>query len=338
MTTNEVYADFFASGNRFVIFTHIAPDGDAMGSSLALWHWLRGNDKQATIIVPNQFPPFLAWLPGAEYILVYETQTAEAEAVMQQADRFICADFNEPKRIGVVGERLLQFDCPKLLIDHHLNPSDFATVTISNPAASSTCELVYKLLSTLDSRLSTEIAVCLYTGLMTDTGNFAFNSNNPELYEIIAALMRAGIDKDAIYDHVFNQYSVDRMRLMGYCLYRKMRVFPEYHLALITLSDEELQQFHFQQGDAEGIVNLPLQVTDIYYSVLMREQAAKPGTPSSIIKISFRSQGDRPVNIMAHEVFRGGGHKNASGGDFYGTVAAATRVFLREYPKYFKKD
>ena len=333
---------------RVVIFTHMAPDGDAMGSSLAMYHFLRPQ-KEVTVVVPNAFPDFLAWLPGADKVLIYEQQPELCAAKIAEADLHICLDFNEPKRIGPAAEPLLQNPCPKVMIDHHLNPADFTVVTISHPEASSTCELVYKALKdeglkdevVKDERmkgewLTHEIAVCLYTGLMTDTGNFSYNSNNPELYEIIADLMRAGIHKDQIYDRVFNQYSADRVHLMGYCLYRKMRLFPEHHLALITLSIDELKQFNYKQGDTEGIVNLPLQMGDIFYSVFMREQEPKPGTTQNVVKVSFRSQGDRPVNIMAAEVFRGGGHMNAAGGDFYGSIQSATRLFLREYKQYLK--
>ena len=180
------------------------------------------------------------------------------------------------------------------------------------------------------------MATCIYTGLMTDTGNFSFNSTRAELYDIIAELLRAGVQKDAIYDAVFNQYSEHRVRLTGYALYRKMRIYPEHHLALITLSADELDQYHYQVGDTEGLVNMPLQISDVYYSVFMREERAKPGTPKSRIRISFRSQGDRPVNIWASEVFHGGGHANASGGEIFGTIGQAVALFERTYKKYLK--
>ena len=197
-------------------------------------------------------------------------------------------------------------------------------------------------LSTLNSQLSTPIAQCLYTGLMTDTGNFSYNSNRPQIYPMIATLIEAGVDKDAIYNAVFNQYSVDRMKLVGYCLYQKMRVFPEHHAALIYLNRKELYRFNFQKGDAEGIVNMPLQSKDIHYSVFMREDKATPdemeknGGIKTKIKLSFRSQGDRPVNVFASEVFNGGGHANAAGGEYYGTLAEAVQLFLDNYAKYFK--
>lgn len=339
---------------RIVIFTHIAPDGDAMGSSLAMKHWIRMKMKdermkdEVTVITPNAFPDFLAWLPGAKEIVVYESHEAQADELISEADLHICLDFNEPKRIGPAGEKLMQNSCPKLLIDHHLMCDDAwlqaneQSVTMSHPEASSTCELVYRVIAAVGGECSGlfdhDLATCIYTGLMTDTGNFSYNSNNPDLYEMIAELMRAGINKDAIYNDVFNQYSEDRVRLMGYCLHRKMRLFPKHHLALIALSEEELERFHFRPGDTEGIVNIPLQISDVYYSVFMREQPPKPGTSKPVIKVSFRSQGDRPVNIFAHEVFRGGGHANASGGEFYGTLGQAVLLFEKHYPKYLKKE
>ena len=193
------------------------------------------------------------------------------------------------------------------------------------------------------SNTQRNIAQCLYTGLMTDTGNFSYNSNRPQIYPMIASLIEAGVDKDAIYNAVFNQYSVDRMKLVGYCLYQKMRVFPEHHAALIYLNRKELYRFNFQKGDAEGIVNMPLQSKDIHYSVFMREDKAtldemeKNGGIKTKIKLSFRSQGDRPVNVFANEVFSGGGHANAAGGEYYGPLAEAVQLFLDNYAKYFKQ-
>ena len=236
-----------------------------------------------------------------------------------------------------MGDKMMANPAPKVLIDHHLNPVDFANETHSHPEASSACEIAYKLMSKEQIAISEEIATCIYTGLMTDTGNFSYNSTNYELYDIIAALLRKGVKKDEIYNAVFNQYSSDRMRLAGYALYRKMRIFPEYHLALIALTADELDQFHYQNGDCEGIVNMPLQIGDVFYSVLMREERAKPGTPKSRIRISFRSQGDRPVNIWASEVFHGGGHMNASGGELLGSIPYAVKLFEQTYTKYLKQ-
>ena len=330
------------TAQNVVLLTHQSPDGDAMGSSLAVYHYIKSLNKAAQVIVPNAFPEFLAWMPGAENVLIYEGNETLADTYLDAADLIICTDFNAPKRIGVLGDKMLTLNSKKIMIDHHLYPTDFADFTVSDPEASSTCELVYDVLSTFNFQLSTNIATCLYTGLMTDTGNFSYNSNRPQIYEMVAKLIATGINKDEIYNAVFNQYSIDRMKLVGYCLYQKMRIFPEHHTALICLNRKELYRFNFQKGDAEGIVNMPLQSKDIHYSVFMREDKASPdemeknGGIKTKIKLSFRSQGDRPVNEFASEVFNGGGHANAAGGEYYGPLAEAVQLFLDNYAKYFK--
>ena len=195
-----------------------------------------------------------------------------------------------------------------------------------------------------DAILTPDFATCIYTGMMTDTGNFSYNSCEPEMYNIVAMLLTTGINKDAIYDRVFNAYTADRLRMIGYCLYHKMKVFPEYHTALITLNRREMYRFNAKSGDMEGIVNMPLQIKDVYYSVFMREDKIPPhqkpeaGDAKVKAKISFRSQGDRPVNILAREVFRGGGHMNASGGEFFGDVDEAAKKFIEVMPKYMRKE
>ena len=350
-----------------VITTHMSPDGDAMGSALAMYHWLRCRrpDLQSlTVILPTAAPDFLMWLPEADNCLVHDRQREEAEKSVENADLIICTDFNEPKRVGALAPALLKATCKKVLIDHHLHPSDFADVVVSVPEAPATCQLVYELITAEEQTPSlfgapasdaqrgdfregwggSFIPTCIYTGLMTDTGNFSYNSRNPELYRIVATLIEWGVDKDAIYNNVFNQYSVDRMRLVGYCLNQKMRVFPEHHMALIYLSRKELYKYNFQSGDAEGIVNMPLQSKDIYYSCFMREDKATPeeqaahGGCKTKVKISLRSQGDRPVNILAAELFGGGGHANASGGEYYGPLSSAVHRYLSGYTQFFKKD
>jgi phosphoesterase RecJ-like protein len=360
---NEIHS-YIQHATKVAIFTHQSPDGDAMGSSLAMYHYVRSLGKTARVIVPNAFPDFLAWMPGADTVWQYDTQKQQADSYLAEVDLVICTDFNDPKRIGEVGDRMQEMDCPKVLIDHHLNPTDFADFIVSVPEASSTCELVYEVIGDrlgdeakehpmmqassgtplrLEGDEARDIATCVYTGLMTDTGNFSYNSNRAQIYPMIAQLIEAGVDKDAIYNAVFNQYSVDRMKMVGYCLYQKMRVFPENHAALIYLNRKELYRFNFQKGDAEGIVNMPMQSKDIHYSVFMREDKATPdemaknGGIKTKIKLSFRSQGDRPVNVFASEVFNGGGHANAAGGEYYGPLAEAVQLFLDNYQKYFTK-
>ena len=341
--------ELIEKAQHIVIFTHMAPDGDAMGSSLALYHFVKAKSEssEATVIVPNAFPAFLSWMPGADKIRVYEKEAEACNKLIAEADLFVCTDFNDPKRIGPMGEKMMANPAKKILIDHHLmdervrglmDEGLWAEVH-SDPNASSACEIVYRLLAeeAKGEWLEANVATCIYTGLMTDTGNFSYNSARCEIYGIVADLVRAGVKKEEVYDAVYNQYSTDRVRLTGYALYRKMRIYPEYHLALITLEADELDRFHYQPGDCEGLVNMPLQIADVCYSVCMREERAKPGTPKSRIRISFRSQGDRPVNIWANEVFHGGGHMNASGGEFFGSIEQAVRLFEQTYTKYLKK-
>lgn len=338
---------YIAEAKKIVILTHMAPDGDAMGSALGMYHFCKGIPaagdglREAHVIVPNEFPSFYNWMPGAQEILVYEKNREACDALITAADLIVCTDFNDPKRIGPAGEKLVAQTCPKILMDHHPFPVDFADLAFSNPEASSASEIVYQLIAhagPLADKPNADLATCLYTGIMTDTGNFSFNSTRAELYEIVADLVRAGAQKDAIYNAIYNQHTENRMRLWGYALYRKMRVFPEFHAALITLDADELDRYHHQVGDTEGLVNMPLQIADVYYSVFIREERAKPGTPHSRIRLSFRSQGDRPVNIFANEIFHGGGHANAAGGELFGTVGQAVRLFERNMAKYLKRD
>ncbi len=348
-------ASLLAKSQHVAILTHISPDGDAMGSSLGLRHWLQSLSSQPTVhnIVPTLYPDFLSWMPAADTICVYEKDLEQACRFLQEADLIICTDFNEPYRIGALGERLVQTlsdrHTPCILIDHHLHPAAFADVVFSYPEMPSASELVFRLVRqwqsladfpVLQQPLTLDAATCLYTGMMTDTGNFSFNSNYPEMYEIVGQLVQMGVDKDAVYNKVFNAYSADRMRLVGYCLYQKMKIFPEYHTALISLSRRELYRFNFRSGDAEGIVNMPLQIKDIYYSCFMREDKVMPAEQvfangsKTKVKISMRSQGDRPVNVFCHDVFHGGGHKNASGGEFYGSIGDAVQLFEQNYTNY----
>ena len=313
-----------------------------MGSSLGLKLWLRSRGiGDVRVIVPNPFPEFLGWLPTADEILLYSASREACEEAVRQADLLFCVDFHEPKRIGDAAALFSLVTCPKVLIDHHLHPDEaLFDLVFSYPEAPAACYLVLELingineaegqLSIVNYQLSTDTATCLYCGLMTDTGNFAFNSNNPVLYEMIAELLRAGINKDVIFDKVFNQYSANRMELMGFCLFRKMQIYKKYHTALITLSAAELRRFGFQKGDTEGFVNLPLQISDVYYSVFMREDSDR-------IKISFRSQGDRPVNVFAHDYFNGGGHMNAAGGESFNTLETTVKTFEEHFHDYFFK-
>lgn len=315
--------------SKIVIVTHVSPDGDAIGSSLGLYHYLYDSGNDVTIIVPNAFPDFLKWIKGAKDILDFEKYPDYAEKLIFDAEIIFCLDFNIPKRINKLGEMVEAAAAKKVLIDHHPDPSDFCDVTISYPQISSTSELVFRLICRMgDFDLISKVAAeAIYTGMMTDTGGFTYNSNNGEIYYIIGELLKKGIDKDKIYANVYHNYSEDRFRMLGYILYEKMKIFKEYNTALVCLTKEEQERFNAQKGDTEGFSNIPLSIKDIIFSVFMRED-------KDMIKMSFRSSGNFPTNIFAAAHFGGGGHLNASGGEFYGPMEEAIKIFEEALPSY----
>ena len=322
---------YFDRAEKIVIVTHVSPDGDALGSSLGLYHYLVSQDKDVHVIVPNAFPDFLRWMPGAKDIIRYDKYAEFADKLILEADVICCLDFNALSRIDAVAKPVAESKARKVMIDHHLNPEPFCRVTISHPGISSTSELVFRLICRMGcfDDITLEGAECIYTGMMTDTGGFTYNSNNREIYFIISELLSKGIDKDAIYRKVYNTYSESRLRLMGFVLYEKMVVYPEFNSALITLTNDELKQFNYVKGDSEGFVNIPLSVKNVRFSAFLREDR-----DADMIKISLRSVGDFPCNKVAAEFFNGGGHLNASGGEFYGSMDDAINLFKQALVKY----
>ena len=322
---------WFERADKIVIVSHVSPDGDAIGSSLGLWHFLNSQDKTVHVIVPNAFPDFLKWMPGAKEVIQYNRYKEFADKLIMEADVICCLDFNVLSRIDEMEEIVRVSPGRKMMVDHHLYPGDFARIVISHPQISSTSELVFRLICQLGnfSDITKEAAECIYTGMMTDTGGFTYNSNDREIYLIIGELLSKGIDKDEIYRNVFNTHSEGRLRLMGYVLYAKMQVFPLFNSALITLSREEQQKFQYKKGDTEGFVNMPLSMKDICFSVFLREDTEK-----DMIKVSLRSVGTFPCNQVAAEFFNGGGHLNASGGEFYGPMEEAVALFKQALVKY----
>ena len=322
---------WFEKADKIVIVSHVSPDGDAIGSSLGLYHFLSSQDKTVHVIVPNAFPDFLRWMPGAKDIIQYNRYKEFADKLIQEADVICCLDFNVLSRIDEMEEAVRTSPGRKMLVDHHLFPGDFARIVISHPDISSTSELVFRLICQLGnfSDISKEGAECIYTGMMTDTGGFTYNSNNREIYLIIGELLSKGIDKDEIYRNVYNNNSEGRLRLQGYVLYEKMQLYPQFKSALITLSREEQKRFQYAKGDTEGLVNIPLSVKDICFSAFLREDTEK-----DMIKISLRSVGTFPCNQVAAEFFNGGGHLNASGGEYYGKLEDAIVLFKQALIKY----
>lgn len=324
------FAKWLDKADKIVILTHVSPDGDAIGSSLGLANFFETQGKEARVIVPNAFPDFLRWMSGAQDILRYDRYPDFANQLIAEADVICCVDLNNLKRLDNAGPAVAASPARKILIDHHPLPEDFCGITISHPSISSASELVFRLICRLGyfEEMTKECAECIYTGMMTDTGSFTYNSNDREIYYIISELLTKGIDKDQIYRNVFHTYSEARLRLMGHIL-TTMQVFPECRSALITLSRKEMARFNFMRGDAEGFVNMPLQMKNVCFSAFLRED-----TERAMIKISLRSTGDFPCNRVAAEYFNGGGHLNASGGEFYGTMEEAVERFKAAIMKY----
>ncbi len=316
--------------DKIVIVAHVAPDGDAIGSSLGMLHFLESQEKTVNIIVPNAFPDFLKWMPGSKDILFYDRYKEFADKLIAEADIVCCLDFNAVNRIDRMKDAVKASNAKKILVDHHLHPEEFCDITMSYSQISSTSELVFRLICRMGyfSDITKEGAECIYTGMMTDTGGFTYNSNNQEIYFIISELLSKGIDKDDIYRKVYNTYSESRLRLMGYVL-SQMKVYPDHHAALISLTKKEQGQFDYIRGDSEGFVNIPLSIKGVIFSCFLREDTERP-----MIKISLRSVGTFPCNQLAAEFFNGGGHLNASGGEFHGTMEEAKKVFEKALEKF----
>ena len=316
---------------QFVIIAHTNPDGDAIGSSLALYHYLKYLRKNVCVIMPNQFPDFLRWLPGADNIMNYDYYTDVANRKIAEADVICCLDFNKLDRVDDIAEKVRESKARKVMIDHHLDPEHFADITISHPDQSSTCELLYRFLCDLGYyyKMNTTVATCIYTGMMTDTGGFTYNSNNPELFFIVSMLLQKHVDKDLVYRKVNYNFSASRLFLQGQVL-SDMEVLPDYHTAILTLTKEQQQKYHYSKGDSEGFVNIPLQIKDVIFTCCLREDTEK-----DIVKISLRSIGEFPCNLVAEE-FNGGGHKNASGGELQKSDAKMATIRFKEVLEKYK--
>lgn len=317
---------------RVAIICHVGPDGDAMGSSLALAHVLGRMGKDARCIIPDATSATLMKLPEAKEAVDAAKHPDFARTLLRDADLIFCLDFNEPKRVDRMADALLAARAPKVMIDHHENPADFATLTISHPEMAATCYLLFRVLCRLEllPELDPTAATQLLAGILTDTGGLAYNSSDPELFEVVAELLRRGADKPRLYKLLFNTQSQNAMRLNAYAIDRKMEVHADMGAALITLSRSELNRHHYCKGDTESLVNKPLAIPEVVYSCFMREE-------EHYIKVSMRSNGDFPVNEICANHFGGGGHINAAGGEYHGTIEEAAEAFRQLMPIYHKK-
>ncbi len=295
---------------NIIIVSHRNPDGDAIGSSYALYNFLTKMGHKVDVVFPNSYPQFLNWIPGIKNALIFEWHKRKCIELFRSCNILFTVDFNDLKRIKEFNQYLIPTNSYKVLIDHHPYPEDFADISITDTSVSSSAELVYLFLKELgcNENLDKEIAECIYTGIMTDTGCFSFNSSQKQTFEVMGELLELGLDKDKVYSNVYNNYSYDRMKLLGFCLNEKMVYFPEYNAAYISLSQEDMKKYNFKVGDSEGFANIPLSIKGVKLSVLFSEK-------EDIVKVSLRSKGDFAVNTIASKYYSGGGHSNASGGE-----------------------
>lgn len=294
---------------QIIITSHKNPDGDAIGSSLALFGFLKSLGHNVEIIVPNRFPGFLKWIQNSNLINIYQNEVTKCDELISKADIIFGLDYNAFHRTGIMNDVLLSAKAIKILIDHHLSPTQDFNIRYSNTNVSSTCELVYNLIESSDLvTISKEIAIPLFVGIMTDTGSFSFSCNNPRTFIIVSKLIEQGIDVKEINQLVYDTNSESRTRLLGFCLSERLKVLKQFKTAYIYLSKEDLVKYNYQIGDTEGVVNHALAIEGVQLAALFSEK-------DDLIRISFRSKSTFDVNQLARKYFNGGGHKNAAGGN-----------------------
>ena len=316
---------------KIFITTHHKPDGDAIGSMLGLYHYLVKKGHSVTAVSPCELPEFLMWMPGVEILFNYEAQIKASQQALTEADLIFCVDFNDYSRTKHLEAPLAAATQPKILLDHHLFPKPYWDYGMSIPEKSSTCEMVYDFINLCNDNelIDTNIAECLYTGVMTDTGSFRFPITTASVHLMIANLKQHGLDHSKIHEHIYDSWSENRMRFLGYVLTEKMEIFPKYNSALISLSRKDMGMFDTQSGDSEGLVNYPLSIANIRFATLITER-------NDEVKLSFRSKGDFDVSAFSRQYFEGGGHFNASGGrskaTFKETIANFKKILSDIHP------
>ncbi|MBO5685997.1 MAG: bifunctional oligoribonuclease/PAP phosphatase NrnA [Alistipes sp.] len=315
---------------RIVIVSHTNPDGDAVGSSLAWAGLLRTMGHTVHCIVPNRYPYFLNWMSGIKELIIFKEASEEALKRVEEAELIFCLDFNDLSRLEILTDTLAKnTTARRILIDHHLSPAEGYDLVFSYPDSSSTCFLVYSMIEALvgTDAISREQAEALYVGMMTDTGNFAFSFLTPELFRAAATLVEHGVVVPDIYNRVYNGYTAGRARLFGYAINRKMKLIHNGRAAYMSLTEEEMRRFCFQQGDSEGFVNYPLTIKKMKMSAMFIEQ-------TNFIRVSLRSRGHVDVNLFARKYFNGGGHKNAAGGKSTLTMEETIQHYIRSVEEF----
>jgi phosphoesterase RecJ-like protein len=316
-------SELLESSDNILLISHINPDGDAIGSQLALYHYLISKGKTVSMLCPNNLQEFLKWMDGSGSITVFIRHRKRAIKLIEAAKLIIMVDFNQPGRLGEAEKYVLASNATKIIIDHHLEPHDFADLLITDPTVCSTSELIYEIINALEGApfKNSSFSEAVYVGIITDTGNFEHGAYTGRTMRIIADIIDSDIKKDRILNDIYNNFSADRMRLLGLALNQRMTVLEEYHTAYICLTRKDLADFNHVKGDTEGFVNMPLSIRGINFSVLFIEK-------DNFVKLSFRSKGSFAVNEFASKYFSGGGHMNASGGEYYDTLENTVTYFL----------
>lgn len=321
-----------ATPKNIVLTSHRNPDGDAIGSTLALYHFFTRQGHHVEMIVPSDFPENLSWMAGIDKMLVFDDDPESVNDLFDQKDIVFCLDFNAIDRIDKLGQLFIdKEDLVTVMIDHHLFPEPFPDYVFSDTTASSTCELVFRFIDMLGQlgQVDEIIGECIMTGILTDTGSFKY-STSPQLFKIVAQLLEKGVDDYKLQDLIFNSMKEKHLRLLGHCLNRRMEILEEFNTGIIVLTKEDYAKFDIQRGDTEGIVNFLLKIKNIQMAAFIMEQP-------TIVKISLRSKGDFSVQEIAQKYFRGGGHKNASGGASFIGLRPTVRKFKEILPKYKDK-
>lgn len=330
MLTGEKNLQLLAQPKNIAITTHHKPDGDALGSSLGLYHWLKAKGHQVNIVLSSDFPSFLDWMPGREDVIVYPNAATRAASLIQQADIIFCLDYSALSRTNILEPILRAATGQKWMIDHHLDPEDFASLCYWDATAAATAQLVYTFISDVNqdkNAITAEIATCLYAGIMTDTGSFRFRSTTAEVHLIISKLIEAGARNWEIHEQVYNSSTENRLKFLGYCLLNCLEVIPEYNTAIFAVTKEDLERFQVTTGDTEGLVNYALSVKGIRLAALFIDR-------TELIKLSLRSTGEIPCNEICKKYFNGGGHLNASGGSSTEGLSQAVNKFKSVLPEY----
>lgn len=322
-------AVLLSTPKKISIIPHAKPDGDAMGSSLGLYNYLIQKNHEVKVVSPTDYPDFLAWMEGNKNVIIYNNNPAQAKDGLKASEIIFCLDFNSADRVEKLEKDLLQSPAKRIMIDHHLSPTDFCDFTFAFPDSCATGELIYHFILQLDGKkyFNKAIAECLYAAIMTDTGSFRFSSMTADTHRVIAELMIAGADNSKIHELIFDNFSADRAHFLGHCLKDKLTVVPEFNTAYISVTKDEMKKYNHSTGDAEGIVNYGLGIKGIRLSVFFSER-------EDLVKISFRSRDDFSVREMAAEHFEGGGHKNAAGGKSKLSLEETVAKFTALLPLY----